>query len=407
MIKRLIIICFFYSLLLGNGYAQQVAIVAFVNEDVVTAHDLEQQIKIFRLIGVLPDDGSDVDSVTQQQILDVLVANRIKRQLMTQARVRIDEALLEQEYSGLAIRLKIDRDTLLDYLKQQGISAKAMRHFIISNTIWEVYVRRFAFRFVPSESEISTRYQQALNQLSQTRYYIHEIILPVDSIIEDTLKRQQAENVIAQLLDGADFKSIASNISEVASANQGGLRGWVSAGELSTEERQIIQNLPVNGLTDNPVRLEQGYAIYWLQDKKDPDGSYRQTLDYQLHLFEGNSKGQVNASNYMQDVNGSACSEKPIANALDKKLFEKIEAQEITTDLQKYLALLVEGEKSNVFFHEGQWAVLGLCKRQEIGTPLVKRVQVRDKIILDRLNDFSLQHLEEEIRKSYIEKKLS
>ena len=88
--------------------------------------------------------------------------------------------------------------------------------------------------------------------------------------------------MIRELINGADFRAIASNISAAASANRGGLRGWVVESELSDEERHVIQRMSVNGLTDSPIRTRQGYAIYWLRDKKLPDSNYRQILDYQF-----------------------------------------------------------------------------------------------------------------------------
>ncbi len=395
--RILTLLCFLYATSLS---AQQVDIVAFINEDVITAHDLEQQIKIFKFVGALPKDVS-LNKNVQRQVLDVLVTIRLKLQLIEESNTRIDDALLQREYDGFAQRAKISKNEIPYFLKQQGISEDSLRQFIISNVIWEHYIRRFAFRFFPSESEISTQYQQALNQLSQRSYQLYEILLPVNSILDDTIKRQQGADVIAELINGADFRAIASNISAAASANRGGLRGWVVESELSDEERAIIQTMSINSLTDRPIRIRQGYVIYWLRDKREPNSSYRQILNYQLHLFDGDNRGQVRANNYRQQANAPTCSDEKIA--VETQKFENILAQDIDTDMQKYLALLVEGEKSNVFFYQGSWAVLGLCQRQEIGQSPIKRNQVRDRIIFDRLNEFGVQHLQEKLREAYIE----
>ena len=395
----LTLLCFLCSASLS---AQQVDIVAFVNEDVITAHDLEQQIKIFRLIGALPKDVP-LNKNVQRQVLDVLVTIRLKLQLIRESNTRIDNSLLQREYDGFAQRAKISKNEIPVFLKREGISENSLRQFIISNVIWEHYIRRFAFRFFPSQSEVSTQYQQALNQLSQTSYQLYEILLPVNSILDDNIKRQQAQDVIAELINGADFRAIASNISSAASANRGGLRGWVVESELSDEERTIIQTMSINSLTDRPIRTRQGYVIYWLRNKKQPDSSYRQILDYQRHLFAGDNKGQVRANNYRQQKNEPACSDKKISGTIETQSFENILAQDIETDMQKHLALLVESEKSNVFFYQGNWAVLGLCQRQEIGQSPINRIQVRDRIIFDRLSEFGVQHLQEKLRESYIE----
>ena len=81
----ILILCFLYTTGLSTqqAVAQQVDIVAFVNEDVITAHDLEQQIKIFRLVGALPKD-LPLNKNIERQVLDVLVTIRLKLQLINQ-----------------------------------------------------------------------------------------------------------------------------------------------------------------------------------------------------------------------------------------------------------------------------------------------------------------------------------
>ena len=68
----------------------------------------------------------------------------------------------------------------------------------------------------------------------------------------------------------------------------------------------------------------------------------------------------MRANNYRQQKNETACSDKKISGTVETQSFDKILAQDIETDMQKYLALLVESEKSNVFFLSGKLGSFGL-----------------------------------------------
>ena len=391
--------------LLSGAHAQQADIVAFINQDVITAHDLQQQIEIFKMLSVIPDNEDALTDDLTQQILEALIVIRLRLELIASARITPNPQALAQEYAGVENRLKIEAGSLFDYIADKNISKDALESFFISNIMWESYVRRFSYRFIPTDSEISTRYQKTLNQLSQNRYLFNEIILPVSSILDDKKKRQQTEDLIGQLQAGADFKNIARNISSAASANQGGSRGWVAEGDLKPTEYDVLSQIAVNGLTSEPVRLEEGYAIYWLEDKKEPDSRYQQNLDYNLQIFSGDGKGQTRASNYAQDAEqGFSCDDEQLVNgATEIKLGKSSKSHLLDTELQNQLALLVVSEKSDAFFYQGQWAVVGLCNREEIGTSPIKRKQISEQIIYERLNQFAAQHLQEKRREAYIE----
>ena len=60
--------------------------------------------------------------------------------------------LLQREYDGFAQRAKISKDGIPQFLKQQSISENSLRQFIVSNVIWEQYIRTvLPFGFFPSE----------------------------------------------------------------------------------------------------------------------------------------------------------------------------------------------------------------------------------------------------------------
>ena len=90
-----------------ESYAQQADIVAFVNEDVITAHDLQQQVQIFRMLGVIPEDADALTDDLTQQILEALIVIRIRLDLISQARITPNPRALAKEYANIEKRLKL------------------------------------------------------------------------------------------------------------------------------------------------------------------------------------------------------------------------------------------------------------------------------------------------------------
>ena len=79
-----------------------------------------------------------------------------------------------------------------------------------------------------------------------------------------------AERVIAQLHQGADFAALAAAVSQDPSSSRGGLLGRTQLSTLRQELRDALQGLSVGQLT-RPVRIPTGYAVLKVTDDEEVD----------------------------------------------------------------------------------------------------------------------------------------
>ena len=384
--------------------AQEAVILAFVNEELITLHDFNQQVKIFQLLGILPTGEQVFDKNTQLQVTNNLITQRLKLQLSREQKSLPSRDELVNEKKDFAKKLNIAPNALSGYLQEKGIDEASIDHFLIVQLAWQNYAGKFFYRARPTVKEVDLAYQRSLNQLSQQQYLLDEIILAVGSVLEDNLKAQQASNIINQLYSGADFDILARNISDATTARQGGKRGWVAHGELPEALRQIIATMPLGSITSKPVRLQVGYGIYQLKDKRTPEHDYRQNLDYQLYTFGNGKKSQLYAAKFSQE-GAFACQQTDKKSQYQQTDFSS-DASLLPEILQNQLASLQEGQKSEAFFYEKEWVIIGLCARHETGVAPIKRDDIYNKIAFERLNQYVIQHFSQKRREAFIDLKL-
>lgn len=75
----------------------------------------------------------------------------------------------------------------------------------------------------------------------------------------------RAQQLVAQLRDGADFRTLAREYSDHESAQQGGDLGAIHQGMLAADAQRVLDDLGV-GEVSSPVRLLQGIAILRLDE---------------------------------------------------------------------------------------------------------------------------------------------
>ena len=103
----------------------------------------------------------------------------------------------------------------------------------------------------------------------QTEYSMAEIFLPFDSkngSKSETLTA--ARDLVKQLSrDVQKFPAAARQLSQNASAANGGIIGWITADQMDTQIADVVRNLEPRTVSE-PVEVEDGYMILFIRDKR-------------------------------------------------------------------------------------------------------------------------------------------
>ncbi len=123
-----------------------------------------------------------------------------------------------------------------------------------------------------SDTEIELYYSQNQYRFEQPeRLKVrHILFLTTDKTDEETEQaREKAEEILAQLQDGADFAELAKQHSEdPANADSGGELPWFSRGEMDPAFEEASFALAAGGLAAAPVKSQFGYHLIRLDERE-------------------------------------------------------------------------------------------------------------------------------------------
>lgn len=247
-------------------------IVAIVNDDIITRHELDTEIK--RVFRQLSQQGTNIpDSASLgKQVLNRLILQRIQLQTAKLVHIQVTDETLNRAIENIAKQNKIVIDDFPQALKQDGIDYSAFRERIrVELIIGRLQQRQVRNRVSVTEQEIKNFLDnQRVQGESSDEYKLGHIlvVLPEAASAEDIQKaRKEGQAILQQLSEGADFSQLAITNSAGQQALSGGDLGWRKVAQLPI----IFAN---NVLTMKPgdvsplIRSPSGFHIIKLMDKR-------------------------------------------------------------------------------------------------------------------------------------------
>jgi len=207
------------------------AIVAVVNNEVITGQELEARMQIVesRLksqgVAVPPRDQF------QKQLLERMIVDRAQLQLAKESGLRVEDPLLDAAVARIAEQNGL---TLADFRKRVEADGTTFERFRedIRN---EILLQRLREREVDNkvqitESEIDNFLAAGgATQGAQPEINLAQILIRIPenaSADQINQRRQRAEEALQQLRTGAEFARVAATYSDASDALKGGDMGW-------------------------------------------------------------------------------------------------------------------------------------------------------------------------------------
>ena len=163
----------------------------------------------------------------------------------------------------------------LEYFEKQGFDIGALRQVYYNNCIITNYVKKLEDEATDEEilAYIKDTYGEENPDLTEytTR---HILLLTVNSSTGASLsdeevaaKKEKAEAILAQALNGGDFSTLAKENSEDSTATNGGLYTMYMDGNTDEAYANAVKELEVGGITTTLVKSAYGYHIIKLDSK--------------------------------------------------------------------------------------------------------------------------------------------
>ena len=397
----------------GQALPSVVKATAIVNGAVITQTDIDQRLA---LLAIANEGGIPADQVDalRQQVLRNLIDETLQIQAAKQAEITVTDKDIDRTVSRVAEGVKMKPDQLAEYLKRSGSSIRSLRRQIEGETAW----RRLQQAKIESSISVGDEEVKAvLERLNASKgsdeYRVGEIFLSATSDrIPQTL--QNANQIIAQLRQGASFPGYARQYSEASTAAVGGDLGWVRPEQLPEQLANVIRTLGP-GQISSPIVVPGGVSIVAVQDARkilsaDPRSAVLSLKQVSISFPAGTTRAQAEArvaqfAEAARSVGGCGGAEK-IATEFNGEVVQsdQIRLRELPPALQEIMLPLQVGQATRPFgsIEEGV-RTLVICGRDEADPTAPTFDQVMNQLTEDRVNLRARRYLRDLRRDAVIE----
>src|ERR1035437_662099 len=223
-------------------------IVAVVNDEVITLHELRTRLDI--ALDQLKKQGTPLPprDVLEKQMLERLVMDKVQMQRARDTGLRVDDSQLEQALQRIATGNKMSLTQFRDALQKDGIVFVKFREEIRDEiTISRLREREVENKIIVSEGEIDNYLEAEKTKGDSAEEYeiAHILLRSPESASPEQIQslKLKAEQVFDRVNKGEDFAQLAAAYSDAPDGLQGGNIAKRPRSEEHTSELQSRQYL--------------------------------------------------------------------------------------------------------------------------------------------------------------------
>lgn len=397
-----------------SAQAQVTRIVAVVNNDIVTADDIDARMNLIMRTSGIPDTPQNRQQLASR-VLQTLIDEKIEMQEAARFKVSVDKNEINKALSNIEVRNNMPKGGLDDYLKRLGIDRRSLVDQITASLTWNKVVQsRYASDVSVSDAEVNDEIARIKADIGKPQSHMAEIFLAVDNPTQDAEVKALADRLINQIRSGANFAALAQQFSQSPTAATGGDIGWVTPTQFGPPLDEAIAKMNP-GQISYPIRTPAGYYILLLIDRRTPGQS--SVDDTQLGLVEvvfplapgATPADQQRVTAQAQHVADTAksCGEMAkIAREEAPQLSTQtpnVRAGDLAPDLRATVLALKVGEASKPLPARGGIGVVMVCQRTDPASPVPGYDQVYDQIMRQRMDQMARRYLRDLRRNAYVD----
>jgi peptidyl-prolyl cis-trans isomerase SurA len=245
-------------------------IVAVVNEEVITLHELRTRIAAVER--QLRQQGTQLPprDVFERHILERLIVDSVQIQFARETGLVVDDAQLDQTLARIAEGNRLGLAEFRASIERDGIPWSKFREDIRQEMIiGRLREREVDSKIVVSDGEIDNFLATAGAMGSEEFNLAHILLRVPEQARPEQLNRLQAraEEIVSQLRRGADFGQLAASYSDAPDGLSGGMMGWRSLDRLPTLFAEAVPKLKP-GEVSEVLRSPAGFHVLKLLDRR-------------------------------------------------------------------------------------------------------------------------------------------
>ena len=374
-------------------------IAAIVNDELISAYDLESRIRLVIFSTRLPNTV-DTRRRISSQVLRTLIDERLQMQEAKRRNISVSRRDLQRAKETIEKQNRLPKGGLEQVMKQNGIPLESINEQLRTGIAWSKLIgRRLRPRITIGEDEIDESLERIRSRQGQAEYRLSEILLTVDSPDQEANIRRTAERITDQVKKGARFNAIARQFSQSATAAVGGDLGWQHESELDDTLRQVIGRMGKGSMT-SPIKTVAGYRILLLRDVRKIAQSEAKPITLDLRQIflplprqsaPSDIEAQIDLAKIVRDT-ASSCSDfstlaKEVGSPRPPSL-GKFALKDLSPAIRQVVKDIPAGKISDPLKMPDGVMVLMVCNRDG-GTSVIKlpkRDEIADRLMNERMS---------------------
>ncbi|EEP1447398.1 peptidylprolyl isomerase SurA [Salmonella enterica] len=264
-------------------------VAAVVNNGIVLESDVDGLMQSVKLNAGQAGQQLPDDATLRHQILERLIMDQIILQMGQKMGVKITDEQLDQAIANIAKQNNMTMDQMRSRLAYDGLNYSTYRNQIrkemIISEVRNNEVRR-RITVLPQEVDALAKQIGTQNDASTELNLSHILIaLPENPTSEQVNDAQrQAESIVEEARNGADFGKLAITYSADQQALKGGQMGWGRIQELPGIFAQALSTAKKGDIV-GPIRSGVGFHILKVNDLRGQSQSISVTEVHARHIL--------------------------------------------------------------------------------------------------------------------------
>ncbi|WP_295625204.1 peptidylprolyl isomerase [uncultured Nitrosomonas sp.] len=399
-------------------------IVAVVNEDAITRHELDEAIKT--AIGRMQQQGMQIPDqhTLEEQVLESIITKRIQIQHAQEVGLSVAETELDETINRIAADNQLTLPEFHAVLENDGISYNKFREEIRE----EMIIARLKEREVNhqvnvTEGEVDNFLQtQKASAEGDDEYRLgHILILVPENMNSDQIQQraERAEMALTKLREGIEFSQVVAEFSDAADAKNGGIIEWRPISQMGPDFAQMLETLQPGDMT-SIVQSPNGFHIFKLLGRRTQetptviiDQTHARHILIKINELISESDGKLKILALKERLDRGESFEEVAklysedASASSGGDLGWLSPGDTVPDFERVMNALLPGEISDPVRSQFGWHIIQVMERRTQDISLDRHRQSARQAIRTRKSDVVIQDWLQQLRdQAYVEYRL-
>jgi len=382
-------------------------VVAIVNDDIISSYDLSQRVALLvATTGVRPTP-QNLPQIQQEALRGLiderLEVDEIRREEKEQKfSIMADDDEVNDYISRIAQGSRMTTDQLLAALAGVGVAPETLKDQIRAQRSWAHWIqgRYGGSRLKIGQDQINQTIQGIEAEAAKPQYNVSEIFIDASRAGGIDQATAGAQQLIAQMQQGAPFAAVARQFSSASTAANGGDAGWLTESAMPPEVRAAVLQMRAGQLSA-PIVTRDGVYIVLLKDKRAGSDSMIVELKQAAISLDPNASDAAVAAAQAKllalKAKITSCADVEAQSAKFDGVVAgdlgQTDVKDLAPSFQQAISALKVGQVSDPIRTGAGLHLIALCDRHQSGVNIPSRDEIESRLEDQQLDLISRRYL--------------